>query len=285
MTQSYLTSDLLAKISAMPREKREALLKKVGEKEWQLCANDIFYWLDPTAHPIPYVYTTDPHPMHECLHCNDGDAYTTFQRKYHLLFRHKISANSDLELKPHFRQLSTIRELPMLPYFKPIVEAWLNEPLFAIEKSRDMMATWLIVACYTWDTLFHEGRQNIFQSEDASKSLDLVKRANTIYNNQPKWLKNVHKAEFALGGNKAGVINIPSIQSEIIGFPQGASKIRQYHPTGVFSDEAAFNPEAGETFAAIRPAVQNGGRYTAISSVNLGWFWMLCRDTFDTVTE
>ena len=43
------------------------------------------------------------------------------------------------------------------------------------------MATWLVVALYTWDTIFHPGRQNFFQSETAPKTLELVRRAWHIY--------------------------------------------------------------------------------------------------------
>ncbi len=262
----------------MPKARRAGAMKVVAQEEWQRCADDILYWLDPDRHLMPYVYTKDPHPMHVCNHCSDGEAYGFDKRHIHLLNRHKIEASTEGELRVNFHELDTIRVFTMKPYFQPIIEAWLREPFLAVEKSRDMMATWLVVVMYTWDTCFHKGRQNIFQSEDATKSRDLVDRAFTAYNNQPKWLRDLHKATVAEGGNRSGILKVPSLQSELFGFPAGADKIRQFHPTGVFSDEAAFNPEAGETFAAIKPAVQNGGRYTAISSANAGWFFRVCRD-------
>jgi hypothetical protein len=54
-----------------------------------------------------------------------------------------------------------------------------------------------------------------------------------------------------------------------------------HHPTGFFSDEAAFNPDAAESFAAIKPAISDGGKYSAISSANPGWFHRLCRDALE----
>jgi hypothetical protein len=216
--------------------------------------------------------------MHACQLCNDGEAYNFDKRKIHLLSRHKIDAANEQDIKKYFSELDTIRPFPMLPYIKPILEALLNEKLVALEKSRDMMGTWTVVAFLTWDTLFHKGRQNIFQSENATKTRELVDRAYTIWANQPEWLKNIQKASMAEGTNRAGIIKVPGLQSEIIGFPQGADKIRQYHPSGVFSDEAAFNPNASESFAAIKPAISGGGRYIAISSANPSWFWMVCKD-------
>jgi hypothetical protein len=161
---------------------------------------------------------------------------------------------------------------------RPIIDVWQRNSLVAVEKSRDMMLTWLVVALYTWDTIFHKGMQNIFQSEDATKTRELVSRAWGLYNNQPRWLKGLHPAVHAEGTNRAGLLKVPSLQSEIIGFPQGEDKIRMYHPSGVFSDEAAFNPAASATFAAIKPAIAGGGRYTAISSANPSWFEAICKD-------
>jgi hypothetical protein len=150
-----------------------------------------------------------------------------------------------------------------------------------IQKSRDMKATWLTVAMYTWDALFHEGRQHIFQSEDARKTSDLVKRAWIIYKHQPKFIRQIHLAHPSMGIAKAGVLRIDTLNSEIMGFPQGADQIRQYHPSGVFLDEAAYLVEAGPTFTAVKPAIESGGKFTAVSSANPSWFWKACIDELD----
>lgn len=285
MIEPYLTPEMLDLIKRMPSAKRKTAMAVVAREEWNRCSEDIFYWIDPARHPITYVYTLDPHPMHVCQICQDGATYHFNQRHIHLLNRHKIEATTDGELKVYFRELDTIRPVTMMPYFKPIIDIWMREPLMCIEKSRDMFATWLAVIMFTWDALFHKGRQHIFQSETAMKTRELCERVNVIFNNQPKWLKEVWspKCQLSEGSARAGVFKIPYMQSEIIGFPQGADKIRAYHPTGVLSDEAAFNPEAGDTFAAIKPAIQNGGRYLAVSSANPSFFQHLCRDSVQEV--
>ena len=283
-TKSFLTVEMLDKISAMPPGQRRQAMQIVGQEEWNRCAEDIFYWIDPNAHIVPYVYTKDPKAMHICNICNNNTTHDFHKRAIHLLNSHGITTKSEADLRKHFKELDTIRALRPMPYFKPILEQMLKEQLIAIEKSRDMMATWLVVLFYTWDTLFHRGRQNIFQSETATKTLDLVDRAWTLYDNQPGWLKAVHKAQIGQGTNRAGLLTVPTLKnSQIIGFPQGADKIRQYHPTGIFCDEAAFNPDAGDTFMAIKPAIAGGGRYTAISSANMGWFYYVCTDQLDSI--
>ncbi len=283
MTEPFLTPERMKRIAAMPPAKRKIAMRLAAQREWDLCAADVLYWLDASQHIVPYVYTQDPKPVHLCTLCNDDVMWASFKRHIHLQNRHNIEARNDAELHNYFLDLPTIRPFPMKPYVKPIVEQWLREPLMVVEKSRDMVMTWTAIALFAWDVLYHEGRQHLFQSEEALKTRDLVMRVGIIYNNQPSWLRNIHKAYITEGITKAGLVKIPSLQSELIGLPKGAGKVRQYHPTGIYSDEAAFNPEAAETFAAIKPAIQAGGRYMAVSSANPSFFQRLCRDTVEEV--
>lgn len=265
----------------MPRAKRDLAMQVVAREEWARCKEDLLYWVDARRHLVPYVYTSDKHPMVRCNLCTDGEPHVKKKRKPHLLIYHSIEAHTEQDLKRYFTDLPGLRVFPMFPYIEPIYETLQTEELIAIPKTRDMFATWLVVTFYTWQVLFHSERQILFQSENAQKTNELVSRAKTIYEAQPKWLKGVHLGKFGEGVSKAGKFSVPSLQSEIWGLPQGADKIRQFHPTAVFSDEAAFNPEAAETYAAVRPAIQNGGQYCAISSANCGWFQNLCCDTLD----
>lgn len=278
----FLTEARLRQIAAMPKARIRVAMQIAGREEWQRCKDDIFYWVDASRHPIPYVFTKDEHPMYSCALCADNEPHVGKLRKEHLKLFHEINVSDIMDINAHFAQIPAIRPYPFREYIRPIYNVLLTEELVAIPKSRDMFATWLVVTFFAWKVLFHEGAQCIFQSENAMKTRELVKRVETIYRNQPKWLQAVHPGKFAEGVSKAGLFTVDSLQSEIIGFPQGADKIRQYHPTAVFSDEAAFNPNAADTFAAVRPAIQNGGQYVAISSANPGWMQHLCEDSLET---
>ena len=283
VTKDYiLDTALLTKIAALPKKQRTAAMKTIGQWEWDRCAKDLLYWVDKTRHPAcAYVHTHDPHPLYSCLVCGNEAAYKFNQRKAHLKVAHEIESSTAGETAQLFKELPTIREFTIKPYIPPIFNVLSEEQFVFIEKSRDMIATWTTITWYTWDSLFHQGRQNIFQSEDAMKTLDLVKRAFLIYKHQPKFLKDVHKAVFSMGNAKSGQLVVPDLNSEILGFPQGADQIRQYHPTGVFADEAAYQSSAGASFAAIKPAIEAGGRYTAVSSANPGWFMRAVRDDLE----
>ena len=279
MAEIELSEDFLLWIARLPKKKRKVYMQLVGRLEWQKCADDIFYWLDSTRHYFPYVYTLDPHPMNKCLLCKeDGATHSFNKRNIHLELVHKIKVETDGELRGYFVELPTTRVFTLHEYMKAIIKVWLNEQYVFVEKSRDMMMTWLAVAMYTWDTMFHEGRQNIFQSEDAVKTLELVKRSWFIYEHQPRFLREQKRVTFTQGAAKSGIFQVPELNSEILGFPQGPDQIRQYHPSGVFQDEAAFQGQAGDSFSAIKPSIQNGGRFTAVSSANPSWFMIQCRD-------
>jgi hypothetical protein len=176
-----LTGELLAHIARLPSKQRQPVLAAVAKLEWEKCAADIFYWLDATQHyksakypqGQPYAFTNDPHPMHQCVLCSGEDATLTYhfnKRRGHLQMKHDLYIPTEKELSQYFTQLPGTRPFTLQPYMPPIIEAWMAEPLMVVEKSRDMMATWLVVTLYSWDTLFHSNRQNIFQSEDSSKT-------------------------------------------------------------------------------------------------------------------
>ena len=285
-TDIELNEETIAYLAKLPAPTRKKLYDEIGRQEWDRCASDPMYWIDPSRHVLPYVYTRDPKQLYRCLECNDSLTHTFDSRIRHLGVRHGWDSESlekltSYDFDKYFEGLPTTRPFTIFPYIEPIVKVWLREKIVLIEKSRDMMVTWLIVTLYTWDTLFHKNRENIFQSDDASKALDLVERASFIWDNQPAFLRDLHPAVFSHGSTRAGVLRVPSLKSVIMGFPDGSDQIRQYHPSGAFQDEAAFQREAEASFTALKPAIQAGGRFTGVSSSNPGWFLRACKDVVE----
>jgi len=158
------------------------------------------------------------------------------------------------------------RPFPDKPYFRSIVEMFQREPVLFIEKSRDMMVSWLCVGLFTHAAMTTEGIEVLFQSQKEDKAFELVEYAKVLYERQDPALKKAfplkrkHQAEgvleFAHGGR-------------IIGIPGGGDQIRSYHPWGLFQDEAAFMPEAGESYDHAVPVCQ---KIVVVSSAGPGWF-------------
>ena len=287
-TYYQLTQEVLEGLGKVSAKSAREALGIIGTYEWQHCSDDPVYWLDASQHVktkmypqgLPYVFTKDPHILYCCKTCEAqvfGD-----KRGLHLELAHKVQATSIRTLMEQFSELPPIRPFTVMEYMPPIIKAYLNAQFFACEKSRDMMATWLMVALSTWDVLFHRGRQHIFQSQDAGKTLELVQRSKIIYDYTPKFLREaIGPVMFGKGNSKAGEMFILRQDSEVLGFPQGADQIRQFHPSLVFVDEGAFQVLAGEGFAAVKPAIQQGGKYITISSANRSHFELICRDRTD----
>lgn len=289
MSNFLLTPDILATVGKLSAKSRAEAMTIIGQREYEKIASDPIYWLDASQHiktieypnGLPYVYTKDPHIQFECNQC--GVEMFGDKRVKHLEIEHNHKETVTLGiLLKSFKELNPIRSFTMMEYMPAIIKAWLTSQYIVIEKSRDMMATWLVVALFTWDALYHNGRQHLFQSQDAKRTEELVQRAKILYDYQPGFLKKaVGLVTFGKGNTKSGELFVHKQGSEILGFPQGPDQIRQYHPSGVLTDETAFQVGAAEGFAAIKPAIQAGGKYCGVSSANRSFFELLCRDKSD----
>lgn len=173
-------------------------------------------------------------------------------------------------LDPH-DSVNPIKKLPDKTYLREIVRLWLENPLLLIAKSRQLMLTWIISACFLWDAQFHKGRHIYFQSKKEEDADDIVRRrAGFILNHEPHflWPSNFDPEKHITYCH----INFTSLDSFIIGIPEGGDQIRSRVPSGLFSDESAFQPEFRESVDAMKPCLTGGGRFTAVSSANPGYF-------------
>jgi hypothetical protein len=80
---------------------------------------------------------------------------------------------------PHWREdgvPSPYRPFPHKPYFQPIIEALLREPILFCAKSRDLMLSRLFVAFFTHDCMIHPGVEVLFQSQTEEKAAELIEK-------------------------------------------------------------------------------------------------------------
>jgi hypothetical protein len=163
---------------------------------------------------------------------------------------------------------SPYRPFPDKPYFEPLIEEFQKEPVIFIEKSRDMMLSWLCVGFFTHAAMTNEQREVLFQSQEEDKAAELVDYAKTLYGQQDEVLKRSFPLAKPIREQAALKLEFAN-GSRIIGIPEGADQIRSYHPWGLLMDEAAFQPEAGEAYDAAVPVCQ---KIIVVSSAGPGWF-------------
>lgn len=166
------------------------------------------------------------------------------------------------------------------PYLRELVDLFLTEPLLLIEKSRQMMVTWLMIACHVWDAQFHSGRRIFFQSKKELDANALIDRAKFIYNNYPEPHRTIIHTSFPAREPMAYLrLEFPKQKSVIQGTPQGADVLRQYTASRIFSDEMAFQDRAEEAYVAAKPTIQGGGKFIGCSSPNFrNFFWRVAKD-------
>ncbi len=163
---------------------------------------------------------------------------------------------------------SPYRPFPEMPYFRPLISKFQSEPILFVEKSRDMMVSWLCVLFFTHSAMTTPGREVLFQSQKEDKAGELIEYARILYGHQHPLLKKRFPLNKPLRRQSALSLEFAN-GSRLIGIPEGADQIRSYHPWGLFMDEAAFQPKAGEAYDHAVPVCQ---KIVVVSSAGPGWF-------------
>ncbi|HEY6250996.1 MAG TPA: transposase [Candidatus Angelobacter sp.] len=164
------------------------------------------------------------------------------------------------------------RPFPDKPFFRPLIEDWQREPVVFIEKSRNMMLSWLCVGFFTHAAMTTPGIEILFQSQKEDKAFELVDYAKVLYDHQPGELQAEFPLVKKLKDMADGELHFAN-GSRIIGIPGGADQIRSYHPWGLLMDEAAFMPEAGDCYNNAIPVCR---KILMVSSAGPGWFGETC---------
>lgn len=156
-------------------------------------------------------------------------------------------------------------------YLDIVMGFLLTQKRINVPKSREMLSSWSVCGYGTWRCQFFESVQFIGQSEKDEKAMGLVKYANTLYDNQPQWLKD----RFPLKRGEAGTLH--SIEwrnsSDFVGVPQGSRQVASFHPTIYFSDESAHQSDYTETLSVVAPVAK---QIICISSAAPGGFGDEC---------
>lgn len=165
---------------------------------------------------------------------------------------------------------SPYRHFPDKPYFRPLLEGFREHPVIFVEKSRDMMLTWLFVGVFTHAAMTTAGIEVLFQSQKQEKANELIEYAKTLYEQSDEAIRKAYP--LAKKNQAADVLEFAH-GSRLIAIPGGGDQIRSYHPWGLLMDEAAFMPEAGESYDNAVPVCQ---KIVVLSSAGPGWFADIC---------
>ena len=169
-----------------------------------------------------------------------------------------------------------VRRYPDHEYAELLTRRWQTQPLLAVAKSRRMVVTWLFVALNYHLARFTPLSKVAFMARKLGRtetegSCELVRRALFIHRHVPASLPAT-EVEYSIGLLRF------SNGSEIVALGEGEEQARQHTFSSVMADEVAWWEHAYDTWVALRPTVEGGGRITAISSAGPGFFKDLCHD-------
>lgn len=160
-----------------------------------------------------------------------------------------------------------------LPWLQAVAAAG----ILAIEKSRQVMATWVCCAYALWRAKSYPHQLILIQSKREEDAANLVyvkeafvARISFMETHLPAHLRTLQFPKCATYAQ----LFFPN-GSHIWGIPEGGDVIRSNTPSVVIADEAAFQPEFDASYTAALPAIKGGGSYVALSSANPGSFQVL----------
>lgn len=154
-------------------------------------------------------------------------------------------------------------------FFEPMIEIIDREKVSAFEKSRDLMATWAVVAYFTFQALLVPQREIVFQSIDDGKAEQLIEYSKCLYDQQDSWLRDAFPLPKPTAKQSSKSLSI-SNGSVIWSVPGGKDQLRSYHPWGYFSDESGFQEEG---LQCVDSALGAGARkIVMLSTANEGWY-------------
>ena len=165
--------------------------------------------------------------------------------------------------------------IPEKEYIQDICDIFVTEDLIALEKTRQMMASWIFCALALWHTMFVEGRRTFISSKKEKDANALIDRIKVMYERLPQEFKDKYPRD----QDKYLEVKWSKRSSIIQGIPQGPDQLRSYTSTLIIGDEASFQDKMEKMLEASQPSLQGGGKFVLLSTPNgREFFWRTVYD-------
>jgi hypothetical protein len=152
------------------------------------------------------------------------------------------------------------------PRQKTVLSDFLAHRLLQILKARQLGLTWLALAYAVWCMIFKAGFSVIALSKTDDDAKELVRRAEFILNNLPKWIAPKWIA------TKETLTIYHKDPSVLQSFPASQNAGRSFTANLVILDEWAFQQWAREIWKAAYPSINRptGGQVIGLSTIKRG---------------
>lgn len=220
------------------------------------------------AHLLTKLQTLEPSELAELQYQTELESFNRAKEDFVYFCRHYVYTQDEHDEK------APIKQLPQKKYLLELADVFQKEEKVLVEKSRQMMVTWLACAFALW-TALKDGKRVFIQSKKEKDANALLDRVKLIYQNLPTEMKQMYPVDppayCKMSWGKRNTI--------IEAIPQGADVLRQYTASLIISDEMAFQDQAEDAYNSARPTLIGGGKFIGISSPNFKeFFYRLTRD-------
>lgn len=150
------------------------------------------------------------------------------------------------------------------PHLKALNEVWKDNQMVAVNKHRQVLATWWGASISLWDAACHDHRLIMLQSKrlddavgDRETGDGSLGRVKFIIDHLPA--RELYLPQLCEGNILTERVEIPDTSSTLWAIPQGPDVIRQRTASGIWSDEASVQEQLGESLTASIPCIRSGG--------------------------
>jgi len=162
------------------------------------------------------------------------------------------------------------KPFPDKPYFEALHQAWMNESVLFVEKSRTMMATWWAAGESLHMAMNRPATKVLMMAQDEDRSLKALDYAWTLYENQDDELKYLWPLDRPRDKQAYNILELRNASSLVALPGKDPDKIRSEHPTVVVFDEACYIDRFAEAFDIA--IATRALKIVAISSADQGDF-------------
>ena len=149
------------------------------------------------------------------------------------------------------------------PHLMEVCDKLEEEKLLVWLKSRQTGASWLLGAYALWMAQYHPGALVLLLSQGEEESKALLWKCKYIYEALPDGLK------VAIGTDSRQELTFPSVSAAIRALPSTEKAGRSATASLVVMDEADFHEYAEQSFAAVKPTIDDsGGQLIMVSTAN-----------------
>ena len=199
----------------------------------------------PPLDPLAYVPPEERRRI--IVRCAAADGFRFFLQTYVLI---------------EDQQYGTI-PFALWPAHARMLDALDPHQLLIVLKARQIGMSWLLGAAYPlWLAMFHPNKLAMLFSRREEDAKELIRKCRFVWARLPEWMR------VPLSDDNQMALVFGRMDSRILAFPSNPEAGSSYSASYVLADEHAKQTYARQQFAAIRPTIDMGGTFVALSSAN-----------------